>query len=87
MSRSLQELAQEALSVQDACNLSGVVHAMSRVMSDLWDHARQAGQGTDWVNRHPITQVFIDKLVQLSQYQDTSAMALYHEVLNLRGTP
>jgi hypothetical protein len=33
--RTLAQLAQEALTVQDACNLSGVVHGWSRSISRL----------------------------------------------------
>jgi hypothetical protein len=66
-----QETAQQALDVQDACNLSGVVHAFSRAMSVLWEEAHRTGQGTDWVNKHPIVTLFIDKLASLNHYDST----------------
>ena len=54
-SRSLKELAQEALDVQDACNLSGVVHGWSRSISEL--RANLGGAGTDDINNHYINRL------------------------------
>jgi hypothetical protein len=64
-------IAQQALDVQDACNLSGVVHAFSRAMTELWDEAHRTGQGTEWVNTHPIVTLFIDKLASLNRYDSS----------------
>ena len=66
--KTLQELAKDALDLQDASNLSGVVHAFHRAISDLWENARALNQGTDWVNRHPICRAYISKLASLSRY-------------------
>jgi hypothetical protein len=80
--KTLQQLAKEALDVQDASNLSGVVHAFHRAISDLWDNARQLNEGTDWVNRHPVCRAYISKLVSLSRhvpedatFEETNAIA------------
>ncbi len=70
MGRTIQELAKESLDVQNACNASGVVHAMSRMMTDLWEIAREKGKGTDWVNQHPIVIVYLDKLASLADCQE-----------------
>jgi hypothetical protein len=65
-----RELAQQSLDIQDACNLSGVVHAFSRGMDVLWVEAREGeGKGTDWVNQHPIVTLFLDKLASLNRTQ------------------
>jgi hypothetical protein len=72
---TIQELAQQALDVQDACNLSGVVHSFSRSMDVLWAEARANNHGTDWINTHPIVTLFIDKLASLNRTQfDTDAI-------------
>lgn len=64
---TLNEAAKEAITVQDACNLSGVVHAFSRIMSEvLWPEAHQLGKGTDWVNQHPISVMFSSKIASLT---------------------
>ena len=76
---SLQDLAREAIQVQDACNLSGVAHGFSKAMSDL----RSMGLDSSACAQHPITLVWIDKLASLSGYrQDYSSdmIAAYREV-------
>lgn len=66
---SLKELAQKAIDVQDACNLSGVLHTFTKVITMLWKHARLQNEGTDWVNQHAIVIVFLDKLNSLAGIQ------------------
>ena len=61
-----ESLIKEALQVQDACNLSGIVHSFSDGMSILWDIANATGKGTDWVNRHRYSRLFADKIKSLS---------------------
>lgn len=62
--RTLANLAGEAIVVQDACNLSGVVHAWSRSIRRLRELLPDAG--TDEINRHPINVLFADKCADLS---------------------
>lgn len=64
--RTETQLLAEALQVQDACNLSGVVHSFSRALTDLWAIADHDGEGTDWVNQHPVSVLFADKIKHLS---------------------
>jgi len=77
----------EALKVQDACNLSGVVHKWSEFMTSLWARAREQGKGTDWVNRHPVCAMFADKVAHITrtQGQEERWQTLDHayEVANL----
>lgn len=63
--KTLKELAKDALAVQDACNLSGVVHGFARCMSDMVEMHLD----TDQRNTHPITLLWIDKLCHLSGYK------------------
>lgn len=60
--------AKDALDVQSACNLSGVVHSYSKAMSTLWEvaHAQKKG-GTDWVNRHPIAVLFAVQVASITR--------------------
>ena len=62
MNTELKKAAQDALAVQDACNLSGVVHAFSRAMTVI----RENTNGTDEANRHPIAVLFADKIADLT---------------------
>lgn len=56
---------QNAIDVQDACNLSGVVHSLADVMPRI----RQEPDctGTDYVNSHPIVVLYVSKLASLSR--------------------
>jgi hypothetical protein len=67
MSKSMIQLAQQALDVQDACNLSGVVHAFSAAVTDVRAHLRAEGnESTDRVNTHPVCVLFASKIASLT---------------------
>lgn len=55
---------QNAMDVQDACNLSGVVHSLAELLPRI----RQEPDctGTDYVNRHPIVVMYVNKLASLT---------------------
>jgi len=57
---------QNALDVQDACNLSGVVHSFSEDVTKLFHESCAAGLGTEYVNRHPVVRLYLEKLCQLA---------------------
>jgi hypothetical protein len=63
-----EEAARTAIAVQDACNLSGVVHSFADAVSTIWDEAHRQGRGTEWVNTHPVVTLFLDKLADLNGY-------------------
>lgn len=80
--RTMKDLAKEALGIQDACNLSGIVHSFSRAMTDLRMIARTEGwEGTDKLNQHHISVLFADKIASLvdpgSSINGTAARAAY----------
>ena len=58
--RALFKHASNALFVQGAVNLSGVVASMSTAMQELWSAARLEGgtANTSDVNKHPIAYLF-----------------------------
>lgn len=60
----------EALQIQDACNLSGVIHAYSRMMTKIWEEANMYKRSTEYVNTHPIAILFADKIAHLSTGQN-----------------
>ena len=64
---SLFEAAKEAILVQDACNLSGIVHTFSEVLDTLWIEAARTGAGTLWINSHPVSKPFCYKIADLSK--------------------
>ena len=57
---------EDALMVQSACNLSGVVHSFSEILSRLVKEAQEQGKGTDWVNTHPICVLFAEQISHLT---------------------
>jgi hypothetical protein len=64
---TIQEAARTAITVQDAVNLSGVLHSFSEIVTEvIWPEARKQGKGTDFVNRHPIVTLFLSKLASLN---------------------
>lgn len=81
--RTMAQLAQEAIDVQNACNLSGVAHRFARVMSDLC----ALGLDTDARNRHPIAILWSDKIAHLTGTQivgEDGVMQAYDAVYRLR---
>jgi hypothetical protein len=81
-------LCQQALQLEHAINLSGIVHTWSEILHQLWKIAKQRGEGTGWINRHPINVLIANRAMQLAcdQYmnQDRYAMA-YREVRSIIG--
>lgn len=67
MSKTIQTLAQDSLDVQNASNLSGVVHSFSRAMTDLRECL--PGIGTTALNTHPICVLWADKIAHLTGTQ------------------
>jgi hypothetical protein len=67
--RTIQDLAKEAIQVQDACNLSGVVHGFSRAITELREILRATGGdlSTDAVNTHPICRMWASKIHDLAR--------------------
>lgn len=82
MPRTMKELAQEALAVQDACNLSGVVQSFARAMRDLCDLVPD----TSPRNTHPVAVLWADKVAHLAGTQDLGneqVSKAYREVYRL----
>jgi hypothetical protein len=81
---SIQQAAQLALEVQDACNLSGVAYAFAeKVLPAIWNESRQQNKGTDFVNSHPIVTLFLDKLASLNGHSINMNFAVYDAVAKL----
>lgn len=71
---------EDALTVQDACNLSGVVRSFSQVLSSIWDEARELNKGTDYVNTHPISVMYASKIASLSGCEAMENFSLAYDV-------
>ncbi len=80
--RTMKEMAQEALNVQDACNLSGVVHSFSRTITDLrllLEKELGTDFSTDKLNRHPVCILFTSKIASLTGYEQGSCLDADYE--------
>jgi len=73
----LKKLATDAISVQDACNLSGVVHSLSRVMTELREIS--GSQGTEYFNTHPIIVLYASKISSLTGYDSAQGFSRAYE--------
>jgi hypothetical protein len=86
MSRSIPVLAQEAIDIQDACNLLGLSKGFAKAMQELKDELERLKQytGTDQINTHPITVLWTNKLSNLSEGSTLSDFGLaYHTCCEL----
>jgi hypothetical protein len=63
--RSLKELAQESLSIQNACNMVGLSLAFRNMLLDLSHHLHDG----NLVNHHPIVILWLDKFSSLAGIQ------------------
>jgi hypothetical protein len=73
-----QDYADAVLS-QSACNLSGITHSFSRLLSKIWDEARLRKQGTDWVNQHPLCLMFLTQMAHLNGHLLGDGVITYSE--------
>ena len=75
--------AKDALLVQDACNLSGVVHALSRIVREVREDMPES-YSTEEINRHPVVVLFAAKIADLARADAgfTEAYRLCHEEVN-----
>lgn len=65
----VKKLAGDAIAVQDACNSSGVVYALGRVVSDL-----MTGNDVEKLKDHPVIIMWADKLDDLCRCRDKAAL-------------
>ena len=73
MSRTIQQLMTEAIQVQNACNLSGVVYSFANVITDL----RANGvTDTDAIRHHPVSVLFSSKIASLTNSDDAHTFSV-----------
>ena len=66
-----------AIVVQDACNLSGIVHSLSELLPRIRDDPDCTG--TDFVNTHPIVVLYVNKLSSLSGAENGMAFSTAYD--------
>ena len=51
-----------ALMSQGAVNVGALVRDLANYIDLMWDEARLLGEGTDYVNNHPVMRLFIEQM-------------------------
>lgn len=62
--RTEENLILEAIRVQDACNLSGVIKSFDKAIKRLRE--LHPDKGTDFINRHRVSRLYADKIKSLT---------------------
>lgn len=62
---------ERALQTMQACNLSGLAHDLSEAVSQIWEEAQERGEGTDYVNTHPVVRLYVDQMCLLAFPKDS----------------
>jgi hypothetical protein len=65
--KELRRHAKEAIDVQDAVNLSGVVYAFARSMQLIFEISSRINEGTAWRNHHPVAVMYANKISSLCE--------------------
>lgn len=78
--KTLPQLAEDALAVQDAYNLTGVARGFIKAIDDI---RAITPDNTEW-KRHPILKLWVDKLASMVGTQgDWDSMTAYNHVNNI----
>jgi hypothetical protein len=62
----MSSIYQNALDVQSASNLSGVVFQFARDMKRINEEVRASGGGTEQVNKHPVCRLYAEQIAWLT---------------------
>lgn len=54
-----------ALLAKDTHNVGALVHQLSWVLDKIWAMAKRDGEGTTWVNQHPIVRLYAQRISEL----------------------
>jgi hypothetical protein len=71
--KTMHQLAKEAIDIQNACNLSGVIQTWSRSISALKE--LNPTMSTDELNHHPISVMYASKVGSMTSDDEQFAEA------------
>jgi hypothetical protein len=54
-----RNIYQQALDAPRASNLSGLAHSLAEYTTEIWQEARAAQAGTEYVNQHPVVRLML----------------------------
>ena len=82
----MRNIYQDALDVQNACNLSGVLKSWASHVDAIWTEVRANPQsGTDAFNHHPVNVLFASKVASLTGSESTNGFHEAYEVCTQRA--
>lgn len=61
----VKRAASDAIAVQNGCNSSGILFAFNEHVRALETHREENGLPQEWLTRHPVVFLFVDKLDDL----------------------
>lgn len=65
-----QRIYQQALDVQSACNLSGVIYSLKEVADKVWEEIRSGTSDVKKFADHPVMRLFAEQIYHLAAHQD-----------------
>ncbi len=78
----MPNIYRNALDVQDATNLSGVVFQFAKDMLQILVEVRSAAGGTNQVNIHPVARLYAEQIAWLSGAGTCSSHSTYRRALH-----
>jgi len=75
------QVLNQALLVQDACNLGAIVHGFSRIIRILQEQSHKENLGTQWINEHPAVKIICDKLVDLARVRSLDDFSKAYNII------
>lgn len=81
--KTIKQLANDAVQMQDTCNGLAIANAYGKMMNDLRDALKEAGEPTDTdaLRNHPINRLWASKIHHLAS-MGLSDMDRYSEAYN-----
>lgn len=68
----------DCINGQSACNATGLIYTMKSLREKVWNTARYHNKGTEWVNGHPILQLYAYQLAHLCHGREPIEWEGYH---------
>jgi hypothetical protein len=79
----MPSIYKNALQVQDASNISGVVFQFAKDMLQILAEVRSTGGGTNQVNTHPVARMYAEQIAWLTKAGTCSSHSTYRRALHL----
>jgi len=78
----MPSIYRNALQVQNASNLSGVVFQFAKDMLQIAAEVRSAGGGTNQINTHPVARMYAEQIAWLTGAGTSSSHSTYRRALH-----